>query len=92
MSKYFNDLIAAASGGGSSGHGCYCPKGMDSGGDGAGGLLGGLDLGTLAAGAIATFILYQQIITLMMRRRKKRESSARTTEIPLIFQGTLLIQ
>ena len=87
MSKYLNDLIAAASG---SGGGCYCPK--DSSDDSGAGLLGGLDLGTLAAGAIATFLLYQQIIMLMMRRRKKRESSATPTEIPLIIQGTKLIQ
>ena len=84
MSKYFNDLIAAASG---SGGGCYCPK--DSSDDSGAGLLGGLDLGTLAAGAIATFLLYQQIIMLMMRRRKKRANlQAAPNDSSLILQGT----
>ena len=52
------------------GGGCFC--GDQGGGDdgGLGGLLGG-DLGLLAAGAGAVFLLYQQIITLMMRRRKR---------------------
>ena len=70
MGQYYNDLIAAASG---SGYGCYCPGKEMEGGDG--GLLGGgLDAGLLAAGAAATFALYQVIVMLMMRRKKRSAS------------------
>ena len=62
MSNYYkNDLLAAGSG---SGYGCYCPK------EDEGGLT---DLGLLAAGAAAVFLLYQAIT--MMARRKKREDA-----------------
>ena len=81
MSNYYKSLDQLAAGSGS-GYGCYCPKD-----DSAGGLS---DLGLLAAGAAAVFLLYQAIT--MMTRRKKRDlfgGNYGTSVEDFLWTGTL---
>ncbi len=71
------DLLAAGSGYGHSGYGCYCPK--NDGGSGGIGDLGNLAL--LAGIAGAAFVIYQAI-TMGRRRRRKREDLPEFPVVP----------
>ena len=67
MYRSYADLQAAGSGSGYGG--CYCPKEEEGGGLG--------DLGLLAAGAAAVFLLYQAITMIPPPGRKRRSEPFR---------------